>query len=290
MPFFSTWLNPKTARVGPLSGGGQGSSSSKRGDRDVYAWTLWTVAVVGFGLALGLISCCAPAIKYHIIDYPKPSRSLDVPIPDTVMVYHFLMGDSVDLYALAIEHQGQEGTKTLHRWEQNPSDMITDLILRDLEASGTFAKAVDQWSASRYRYALEGKLTKLRGVVSNGKAEAVLEAEAALFDFETPLGARKRIMKKTYTIRAPSVDTDPGSIARAMNLAVRRLSERIRSDILESLGKEEQTESPTQEPRPLSPPEKRLSCRSCFLGHLGAATNGKVWEKGCSFDTSLVTF
>lgn len=248
------------------------------------------MTIVGFGLVLGLISSCAPAIKYHIIDYPKPGKSLDVPILDTVMVYHFLMGDSVDLYALVIEHQDQKGTKALHRWEQNPSDMITDLILRDLEASGTFAKAVDQWSASRYRYALEGKLTKLRGLVSNGKAEAVLEADAALFDFETPLGARKRIMKKTYTIRVPSVDTDPASIARAMNMAVRRLSERIRSDILESLGKEEQTEGPGQQPRPPLPPEKRLSCRSIFLGHLGAVTNGNVWEKGCSLDTALVTF
>lgn len=200
------------------------------------------MALVAVGIALGLPGCClwkAQSVQYHVIDYPKPPKSIEKPIPDTLMVYHFLLGDSVDLQNLIIEKAGGKGPITEHRWEENPSDMISELVLRDLEVSGLFAKTVDQWSAARYRYALEGKLNKLQGTVSNGKAEAVLEADVTLLDFETPLGAKKKVMSKTYRIRVPSVDTKPDSIARAMNLAVRRMSERIQSDIRKSLEKSE---------------------------------------------------
>jgi hypothetical protein len=198
------------------------------------------MALVALEVALSLVGCSfwkTQAIRYHSIDYPKPQKVVDSPIPETLMVYHFLVGGSVDLYHFVIGRANGKGPTSLQRWEENPSDMISELIQRDLEASGLFGKTVDQWSTARYRYALEGKLVRLEGVVSHGKAEAVLEAEASLLDFKAPLGSRRKIMSKTYTISVPSVDTNPTSIGRAMNLAVRRLSESIQRDIRKSLEK-----------------------------------------------------
>jgi hypothetical protein len=62
--------------------------------------------------------------------------------------------------------------------------------------------------------------------------------DATLTDFESPLGARKSIMTKEYSIEVPSVDSKPMSIVRAVNLAVRKLSEQIRADIAATLLKE----------------------------------------------------
>ncbi len=156
------------------------------------------------------------------------------------MVYRFLLSDTVDIHHLIVTSTDEgDQTVTMQQWEFDPSDMVTELIQRDLEASGLFKKTVDQWSNASYRYALEGTIKKLEGVLKNGKAAAVLNVDVKLIDFESPLSARKNLMTKKYTIEVPSVDPKPVSIVRAVNLAVRKLSEQIRADIAAALTKEE---------------------------------------------------
>ncbi len=208
-----------------------------------------TVFALGvFSVLSGCAIWSGNVVRYHIIDYPTPKKQSESQIPDTLMVYRFLLADTVDIHHLVVTTTDEESeTVPLQRWELDPSDMVTELIQRDLEASGMFKKTVDQWSNARYRYALEGTIQKLEGTIRNGKAAAVLDVEATLTDFESPLGAKKNIMKKEYSIEVPSVDSKPVSIVRAVNLAVRELSERIRADIAATLTKEDGTNlEPTQ--------------------------------------------
>jgi len=256
------WV-PHKMGVGPLFNAAQEGGYLTKGKGIVRLFRGTRMTLVALEVALSLAGCCfwkTQAIRYQTIDYPKPQKVVDTPIPETLMVYHFLIGSSVDLYHLVIEQANGKEPTTGQRWEENPSDMISELIQRDVEASGLFAKTVDQWSTARYRYALEGKLIKLGGAISEGKAEAVLEAEATLLDFEAPIGAKRKIMSKTYTIRVPSVDTTPSSIGRAMNLAVRRLSESIQHDIRKSLENTEGSEHDRGGP-PVQTGEVKVSCR-----------------------------
>lgn len=64
--------------------------------------------------------------------------------------------------------------------------MVTDLLLRDLQQSGPFENVVDQLSHARYRYALEGTIRRLHGLMKGGKPFASLEVETTLTDFEAP--------------------------------------------------------------------------------------------------------
>ena len=181
------------------------------------------------------------------------------------MVYRFLLENSIDLHNLVIvSSDGVEEKVTLQRWEFDPSDMVTELIQRDIEASGLFEKTVDQWSSARYRYALEGKIQKLEGISKEGKTMAVVEAEATLMDFDSPVGAKKNIMRKEYTIQVPSVDSNPMSIVRAINLAVRKLSEKIRADIVAALVTEGESEIQPEAPRKQNSTVK-LSSRPVYL-------------------------
>jgi len=148
------------------------------------------------------------------------------------MVYRFLPAPSVETHALVIsEAGGKDRSILVHRWEENPANMVTELIIRDLDSSGLFDKTVDQLSNARYRYALEGTIRNLQGIVADGKAKALIEAEVTLIDFETPMGATKSVLKKTYRIETPSVDTQPDSIVKALNGAARELSANLRRDI-----------------------------------------------------------
>lgn len=212
-------------------------------------YAAWTLSV---GV---LLSACAvftgDAIRYHTFDYPTPHRNVTSTIPETLMIYRFLLANSVDVRELVVaESQGDGRVVERHRWEQNPADMVTELIIRDMKSSGLFDKTVDQSSSAQYRYALEGTLLKLQGRKSGGKAWADLEAEVSLLDFESGWGAKTSIMKKHYTVEVPSLNDSPESIVAAINQAVRTLSNRIRSDVQTALTK---TRSPEGEDAPPVP-------------------------------------
>jgi ABC-type uncharacterized transport system auxiliary subunit len=217
-------------------------------------WVFRAFCSLAVGLSVSLFSAgCAvwtsEAVRYHIIDYPTPKKQIESAIPDTLMVYRFLLDNSVDTRNLVVTtSDGVEESVTLHRWEFDPSDMVTELVQRDLEASGLFEKTVDQWSSARYRYALEGTIERLEGVVKKGKAMAVVQARVNLIDFDSPGRAKKSVMKQEYTIKVPSGDSKPMSIVRAINLAVRQLSQKIQADIAASLKEDANTGTDLDKP------------------------------------------
>ena len=200
------------------------------------------------------------AIIYYAFDYPVPQRNSDSgPISgDTLMVYKFLLAPSVDTDSLVIsEPGGKETPMLLHQWKDNPADMVTELLLRDLENSGLFRKTVDQMSTARYRYALEGTVRNLQGRVKDEKGKALIEVDVTLIDFNSPVGTRKDLLRKSYRIEAPSVDTRPESIVKALNMAVRELSQEVRKDIGSALKEQAEQAAPSKDQKaPKSAPNR----------------------------------
>jgi len=183
--------------------------------------------------------------------YPSPLRSVTIPVAEPLMVYRFLMAESEDTRSLVIARDdGGSQVVANQRWEQNPADMITNLLLRDLESSGLFAKAVDQFSSALYRYALEGTIHRLRGVIRDGKALGVVDVTVSLIDFESPIGSEKAVLKKRYKIETPCKDSTADEIFQGLNRGVRDLSARVRRDIRSALQ--------PQKPKPPKNPAKRL--------------------------------
>jgi ABC-type uncharacterized transport system auxiliary subunit len=178
------------------------------------------------------------AVVFHAINYPAPKPHRESPISDTIMVYRFLMDSSVDTHYLLVS---DSKTKTRHvshhAWVQDPSEMITELVTRDIESSGLFQKAVDQTSNVPYRYALEGTIRKFEGKINNGNGSSLIEAEVKLIDFEPESVGQKELIKKVYTIKTPGTDINPESLVKALNAGVRELSEKIRNDAKLSLTK-----------------------------------------------------
>jgi len=173
---------------------------------------------------------------FHAINYPAPAPKKESTIPETIMVYRFLMDSSVDTHYLIISDKKSK-TKLVssHAWVQDPSEMITELTIRDLESSGLFQKAVDQTSSVPYRYALEGAIKKFEGVINGGKGSGLIEAEVKLIDFEPQSIGRNQLMKKDYVIEVPSTDTKPESLVKALNHGTKELSEKIRNNVRQSL-------------------------------------------------------
>jgi ABC-type uncharacterized transport system auxiliary subunit len=172
------------------------------------------------------------AIIYHTLNYPPPDKEFRTPIPHTLMVYSFLLAPDVDSDSILTSRpKGAEKSVRLHRWQDNPADLVTDILLRDLQASGLFQKTVDQLSDVRYRYALEGTLRDLHGVIKNGHASAVVQLEVVFTDFEAPRSTEKDLLKKTYKVEIPSKDVSAESMLAAFNEGVKEISACLRGDI-----------------------------------------------------------
>jgi ABC-type uncharacterized transport system auxiliary subunit len=191
-------------------------------------------AVLTLGLIVVLAGCAVrhrELIAYHALEYPAPAKETNSPIPGTLMVYRFLPASSVDIDVLVISQSSGAEKPTLQHWEDNPAEMITELVVRDFDSSGLFEKTVDQLSTARYRYALEGTIRSFRGSIEDGKGKALLAIEATLTDFEARVGVDKNVLKKLYKIEVPTQSTKPDSIIKGLDLAVKEFSELLRNDI-----------------------------------------------------------
>ena len=203
---------------------------------------IWRNRILAAGVLL-LAVCfgsCAFSVKetvsYHTFEYPSPARDPRNPIPHTLMVYRFLMDSSVNSYALEIgQTQGGNQIVSRHLWQENPADMITNLILRDFQRAGLFQQTVDIQSPLRYRYALEGTVRTLKGIETNGKASAFVELEIVVIDFESPIGFNKIVLSQLYKAEVPAKDTSPQAIVEALGRGIGQISQRLQKDIRQEL-------------------------------------------------------
>jgi ABC-type uncharacterized transport system auxiliary subunit len=178
------------------------------------------------------------ALRSFILDHPSPNRVLTTPIAQTVMVYQFLLGPTVNPEFLMVSRPDSSPTRTkIRRWRENPADRITDLTLRDVASTGLFYRTVDQFSAMPYRYALEGTVQAIEGKIAQGKGLAILRVEANLIDFEASWTSDKILLNKVYLVEIPSKDPSAGGIAAALNRATEEYSQRLRRDLRSILEK-----------------------------------------------------
>ena len=101
-----------------------------------------------------------------------------------------------------------------------------------------------------------------------GKGKALIAIEATLIDFEARMGMKKNLLKKLYKIEIPSQDATPGSIIKALNLAAKEFSERLRDDIraaVEPKVPEPEKKPPRKAPHPSPDLRKPLNCS---VGHI----------------------
>ncbi len=187
-----------------------------------------------------VLSGCAHLLKdnmiYDLLDYPGPTRTSPSQVPETLMVYRFLLAPTVDSYSLVItKSAGKEQSLAKHRWNHSPADMITDLIQRDLDRAGPFSRTVSQFSNVSYRYALEGKIVELHGLERKGKIFAVVKVEVVLTDFEAPPGRNKSVLKQNYSVETPCRDSEAQSVVQGLVKGTQEFSERLRRDITAAL-------------------------------------------------------
>ena len=184
-------------------------------------------------LCLGILNGCGAArpSKFYQLTPPndKASRADPAPFPVTLLLgpittSHLYRDDHI-VYTSNGEAMG---TYEYQRWAEPPSEMISDVLLRELQESERYQHVYSLRSDSRGDYVLRGRLYDFREITGNGVAARVA------FEFEL------RDSKTGATVWSRSYSHDEPVSGKDVTAVVAALNRNVQSGLREVMGGLEQ--------------------------------------------------
>jgi ABC-type uncharacterized transport system auxiliary subunit len=166
-------------------------------------------------LAIVAAGCGAPRpIKYYVIDAtPAAASSTPAQIPVVLLVGRFtashLYRDDRLIYGSG---PVELGTYEYDRWAEPPADMVQNLLIADLRASGQYRSVSRVSSSARGDYIVRGHLLAMYGV---DKPELVARFSLQLELFDP--ASRATVWTQTYTHDEPVQGKTVANIVEALD-------------------------------------------------------------------------
>jgi ABC-type uncharacterized transport system auxiliary subunit len=133
-------------------------------NRSVMAWML-----VGFA---GLMSGCGAArpIQYYQLTVPGEVAVTDANAYPFTLLVGPLSSSHLYREEYIVYSSGGEamGTYQSHRWSEPPTEMMQDVLFRELRASGKYRTVNSLRSSARGDYSVQGRLYDFKEVEGNG--------------------------------------------------------------------------------------------------------------------------
>jgi ABC-type uncharacterized transport system auxiliary subunit len=184
-------------------------------------------------LCLGILNGCGAArpSKFYQLTPPGDKTSGPDPVPFPVTL---LLGPITTSHLYRDDHivyssNGEAmGTYEYQRWAEPPSEMISDVLLRELQGSERYQHVYSLRSDSRGDYVLRGRLYDFREISGNGLAARVA------FDFELrDSKTGTTVWNRSYSHDEPVNGKDVSAVVAAMD---RNVQSGL-SEVLEGLDK-----------------------------------------------------
>jgi ABC-type uncharacterized transport system auxiliary subunit len=166
-------------------------------------------------LAIVAAGCGAPRpIKYYVIDAtPAAASSTPAQIPVVLLVGRFtashLYRDDRLIYGSG---PVELGTYEYDRWAEPPADMVQNLLIADLRASGQYRSVSRVSSSARGDYIVRGHLLAMYGV-DKPELMARFSLQLELFD----PASRATVWTQTYTHDEPVQGKTVANIVEALD-------------------------------------------------------------------------
>lgn len=188
------------------------------------------LAVVALASACVDLSVPAPEIHQYRIDYTPPPIS-GKPLPVVLRVVPF---ETVAIYErdaiVYRENPHSAGTYYYHRWMAAPADMVTDLLTRDLVASGLYETVQRGAGLITADYQLNGVVEEMEESVKAGGCSAHLALRVLLTASTRPYQTQA-LFQRRYEVQEPCEGNEASSFVNAMSSAMKEISRRIQDDV-----------------------------------------------------------
>jgi ABC-type uncharacterized transport system auxiliary subunit len=190
----------------------------------------WITATAAATLLIGCAALRpAPQVRTFRLAYPAPAAAGLPALPVTVRVVPFGIAAAYDRQAFTYrEGDYGVGVDYYNRWLGSPASLITDLVARDLAASGRVQAVLQAPSALPSDYELNGQIETLEEQGDGGGCVAHLRLR--IFLVRAPAeGRRHVVLQDDFAADEVCHRGDPSSYAQSMSRAVQQVSDALRT-------------------------------------------------------------
>ncbi|MBI4776330.1 MAG: membrane integrity-associated transporter subunit PqiC [Deltaproteobacteria bacterium] len=182
-------------------------------------------------MAVMFMSACASytpvreKTSYYVLEYPPPiTKSLDT-LDVAVKVSRFNIAALYNSLPMVYRADAFErNTYAYHLWREPPTDMVRDLLIRDLRASGAFRLVLRSDTDAEARFRLEGDIEEFYELDQKETWSAVFTAVMTLLDEEAQDVTRLVLFQRSYTEQQICAEKRPKAVVLAMSQAVQAFS------------------------------------------------------------------
>jgi ABC-type uncharacterized transport system auxiliary subunit len=164
-------------------------SQSKRGPKSLHFSAVASGVILAAALAAAVLSGCGAErpSKYYQLTIPGDLTGAPAadPAPVTLLLGAWLTSHLYRDDRIVYSSAGEEmGTYEYQRWAEPPAEMIEEVLLRQLRASGRYRAVYTQRSNANGDFLLRGRLYDLKEV-SGSSMQAKVTFEVELRDLKT---------------------------------------------------------------------------------------------------------
>ena len=189
------------------------------------------------GLASGCASSQPPVMtRYWTLEYPAPSFEGLQSLPAELRMNRFGAAHGYTGRDMVYSPSHLErGTYPYHYWLASPSDLLGDLLARDIRASRLFQAVRQSDELGPSRFALEGGVQEFLELNRESGWKARLVLHVMVLDQSAKDESKRVVLQRSYRMEEPIAQKGAYGLAQAMSRAAARTSRRLIIDLHQAL-------------------------------------------------------
>jgi ABC-type uncharacterized transport system auxiliary subunit len=199
---------------------------------------VWAVgAVLVLATFLGGVACISVTRPYkevfdYQIVYDAPAPATGLPFKNVVVrIAPFSVAPAFDKRKIMYSTGANRfAVYQYHSWISSPGDMLTDLLIRDMIASGCYEAVIDLRGSIVPQYQLEGVVEQIYEKTEGDVWWSTLRLRGLFFAYGAD-GGKQVLFQRVYQKEVRTAGHEPGDIVAAMGEAAKAISIEVQRDV-----------------------------------------------------------
>jgi cholesterol transport system auxiliary component len=175
-------------------------------------------------------------VDYYQIEYEPMDSPASEPLDVVLGIRNFTISSAYDHDRIVYkEDTFKRQNYYYHRWITNPSAMIKNILLKDLQSSGVYRAVTLIPGGIVWDYEIQGHIHEISESDLGKNWTAVIDLEITLIKTPSTSSIRKVLFQKNYHHSSICEKKEPAAVVAAMSAAVKELSIELQKDIYKAV-------------------------------------------------------
>jgi ABC-type uncharacterized transport system auxiliary subunit len=175
-------------------------------------------------------------IENYILDYQSPTLEKQAQLDGTIRFDRFTITSAYNTQNMIFRTDNYSlDFFNYNRWAVNPTDMVADNLLRDMQASGLFHAVFSRYTVEEADFLLQGGIGEFFLRVEKDSKIAVISLEITLKNSNHVEANKRIIFQKKYQHEELLTEQTPRGYCQAMSQALKIISQQIIIDVYQAI-------------------------------------------------------